>query len=214
MCSHRSCVRTCSPPGWWPGLGRHAGWSSLAAGGPAGCWGRSPAAPAASGSEKPPEEVRVWLGHRQSGVLGWVSRGTARRGHPAPGGPTPEPGSGKLADFKALARSPSQAGHWRLTLAQCMTSQGTHAAATSPSQATLQEPRMSCPVSPAVPGDQQPHGQQHQPLTATVCTGCWPAPLGSPGVLKPLVLRDSPAEPSLTEAKSLGHRADCCALCT
>lgn len=44
---------TCSPPGLWPGSRHPSGWSSPAADEPAVCWGRSPAAPAESGSKKP-----------------------------------------------------------------------------------------------------------------------------------------------------------------
>ena len=46
---------TCSPPGSWPGSRRPSGWSSPAASGPAAHWGRSPAAPAASGSKRASE---------------------------------------------------------------------------------------------------------------------------------------------------------------
>lgn len=46
---------TCSPPGSWPGSRRPSGWSSPAASGPAVHWGRSPAAPAASGSKRASE---------------------------------------------------------------------------------------------------------------------------------------------------------------
>lgn len=72
----RGAGLTCSPLGSWPGSRRPSGWSSPAAGGPAACWGHSPAAPGASGSE------RSSKGHQRP--LGLTKRATPEQGRQDP----------------------------------------------------------------------------------------------------------------------------------